>query len=142
MGVNRTGVIREVKAGAKTDSRNEVLVVVLLDLHAVRCRSVVTLGKAVGQLNLRLDVGALHKLEGVPTFQAQAEGVRVEVDGHVADLDVILEVAVAGYEVDVGSLFERSRTVYRKAVEISAGVSGVVRAVTFTAVIAATIRAR
>ena len=92
--VDRAGLVREVKARTEPDARDEVLVVVLLDLHAVRSRGVVTLREAIGDFDLRLDIGAFHELEGAVPFDAQAEGVRIKVDVHVAGLDVVLDVAV------------------------------------------------
>lgn len=46
--VDRSGLVREVKARAEPDARDEVLVVVLFDLHAVRSRGVVALRETVG----------------------------------------------------------------------------------------------
>ena len=79
--------------------------------------------EAVGDFDLRLDIGAFHELKGVAPFYTQAEGVRIEVDVHVAGLDVVLQVAVAGHEVYVGTFVKGARAVDGKAVEFAVAIS-------------------
>ena len=55
-------------------------------------------------------------------FRAHAEGVRVEVEVHVARLHVVLDVAVAAHEVHVGARLEHPRAVDGQAVEFAVAV--------------------
>ena len=59
MRVDRAGLFREVEARTEADACNEALIIIELNLHAVRSTSIVAFCVAVGKFKLRLDISVL-----------------------------------------------------------------------------------
>lgn len=116
-------VVRAVRAESQADSAGERLGVILLDPHAVARRNVVALDEAVGELNLRLDVGVLRDFETVADFGTERERMVVRLDAHVLRRELVLEISVTARQVNEGTGIEEAGGVDRQTPAFSLAVT-------------------
>ena len=121
--VHGAAVVRAVRAESQADSAGERLGVILLDPHAVARRNVVALDEAVGELNLRLDVGVLRDFETVADFGTERERMVVRLDAHVLRRELVLEISVTARQVNEGTGIEEAGGVDRQTPAFSVAVT-------------------